>query len=26
MNYNRVIPVLEFMSRAMTELLSNRRG
>jgi len=26
MNYNRVIPVLEFMSRAMTELLSNRKG
>lgn len=26
MNYNRVIPVLEFMSRAMTELLSNRRS
>jgi len=26
MNYNRVIPVLEFMSRAVTELLSNRRG
>lgn len=26
MNYNRVIPVLEFMSQAVTELLSNRRG
>ena len=25
MNYNRVIPVLEFMSRAMSELLSNRK-
>lgn len=24
MNYNRVIPVLEFMSRAMSEMLSNR--
>ena len=24
MNYNRVIPVLDFMGRAMTELLSNR--
>lgn len=24
MNYNRVIPVLEFMSRAMSELLTNR--
>ena len=23
MNYNRVIPVLDFVSRAMTELLSN---
>jgi heat-inducible transcriptional repressor len=26
MNYNRVIPVLEFMSRAMSEILSNRKG
>ena len=26
MNYNRVIPVLEFMGRAMTELLSNRKA
>ena len=25
MNYNRVIPVLEFMSRAVSELLSNRK-
>ena len=25
MNYNRVIPVLEFMSRAMSEILSNRK-
>lgn len=26
MNYNRVIPVLEFMSRAVSELLSNRKA
>ena len=26
MNYNRVIPVLEFMSRAMSEILSNRKA
>ena len=26
MNYNRVVPVLEFMGHAVTELLSNRRG
>ena len=26
MNYNRVIPVLEFMGRAVTELLSNRKA
>ncbi len=26
MNYNRVIPVLEFMGRAVSELLSNRKG
>ena len=26
MNYNRVIPVLEFMGRAMTELLTNRKA
>ena len=25
MNYNRVISVLEFMSRAVTELLSDRK-
>lgn len=26
MNYNRVIPVLEFMSQAMSEILSNRKA
>ncbi|MBP3409387.1 MAG: heat-inducible transcription repressor HrcA [Clostridia bacterium] len=26
MNYNRVIPVLEFMSRAMSEILTNRKA
>ena len=26
MNYNRVIPVLEFMSRAVSEILSNRKA
>ena len=26
MNYHRVIPVLEFMSQAMSEILSNRKG